>query len=84
MFDLSLIFGNALNPKDYLKSYCTKDIDSFTFQEKYLAVNIGGKIIRPREVTIENIAEINRFVKAHFPNLLTNESVFTENLKAEK
>lgn len=75
--------GYALNPKDYLKTYLTKDIDSFTFRGKNLAVNIGGKIIRQRELNVENLAEINIFVTQHFPDLLTNESAFKENLEAE-
>lgn len=75
--------GYALNPKDYLKTYLTKDIESFTFQGKNLSINIGGRIIRPREVTIKDIEEINFFVTQHFPDLLTNESTFKDNLKAE-
>ena len=75
--------GYALNPKDYLKTYLVKDIDLFTFQGKCLLVHIGGKIIRPRELTINEITEINLFITQYFPDLLSNKSVFKENLKAE-
>lgn len=75
--------GYALNPKDYLKTYSTENITSFTFQGKSLSIGIGSEIIRPRELTRENLAEINGFLTQHFPDLLANESVFKENIKAE-
>ncbi len=75
--------GYAFNPKGYLKNYCTKNIKSITFQGKHLSISIGGRIIRPRELTIENIQKINLFVQQHLPDLWNNEIVFKESLKAE-
>ena len=75
--------GYAFNPKHYLKTYPAEKITSFTFTRNYLSISIGSEIIRPRELTNENLTEINAFVKRHFPNLLDNNGVFEENLKAE-
>lgn len=75
--------GYALNPKAYKKAIPTNSIQAFTFERKYVMISAGNEIIRPRELTIENIQEINLFVKDNFPYLLENEQIFKRNLKIE-
>ena len=73
----------ALNPKQFLKSFRIKDINSFVFEGKNLLIVTGKSIIRPRELNIQNIEKIQSFVEKNFPDKLNLESEYHKALKNE-
>lgn len=75
--------GYALDPMSYYHTYATKDITSYSIKGKNLLLSFGGELIRPRELSSENIKEIKEFMKDSLPYLLTNESPLDTDLEAE-
>ncbi|WDF45727.1 hypothetical protein PQ459_12560 [Chryseobacterium sp. KACC 21268] len=73
----------ALNPKQFLKTFSVKDINSFIFKEKHLSIVTSKFIIRPRELNIQNIEKIKSFVEENFPEKLNLESEHQKALKNE-
>ena len=73
----------ALNPKQFLKTFSIKDINSFIFKEKHLLIVTSKFIIRPRELNISNIEKIKSFVEENFPDKLNLESEHHKALKNE-
>lgn len=73
----------ALNPKQFLKTFSIKDINSFIFKEKHLSIVTSKFIIRPRELNIQNIEKIKSFVEENFPEKLNLESERHKALKNE-
>ena len=56
--------GYALNPMGYRKYFKTKDIDSIQQDERGLLIVVKGEILRPRELTASEIAQILAYFKA--------------------
>lgn len=75
--------GYVLDPKSYLKKYPTKNINSFTIKGKNLLLSVGDEIVRPKELTAENIKEIALFVETNLPHLLNNENGYNKNVESE-
>lgn len=74
----------ALNPKQFLKTFSVKDINSFIVKETHLLI-VTSKfiIIRPRELNVQNIKKIKSFVEENFPEKLNLESERHKALKNE-
>ena len=73
----------AFNPKQFLKTFRVNDINSFVFKEKHLLIVTSKFIIRPKELNIQNIEEIQLFVDENFPDKLNLESEHHKALKNE-
>lgn len=75
--------GYSLDPMSYYQTYSTKDITSYSIKGKNLLLSFGGKLIRPKELSSENIKEIKEFIKHSLPSILTNASELDTDLEAE-
>lgn len=75
--------GYVFDPKSYLKKYPTKNINSLIIKGQDLLLSVGEEIVRPKELTAENIKEITLFVENNLPHLLNNENGFNRNVEAE-
>lgn len=73
----------ALNPKQFLKTFRVIDINSFVFKNNNLLILTKNGIIRPRELSPQNLNEINTFLKENFPDKLNIETEYQNALKAE-
>ena len=73
----------ALNPKQFLKTLSVSDINSFVFRNNNLLILTKNGIIRPKELSPQNLNEINTFIKENFPYKLNIETEYQNALKAE-
>ena len=75
--------GYMLNPKSYVKEFPSVKIKAFSFAEKNMMVAVGDLLIRPKELSHEDLFLIQEYVHQYFPDLLQNREVIRENNKKE-
>lgn len=71
--------GYMLDPKSYVKEFPSAKIKAFSFAEKSMMIAVGDLLIRPKELSHEDLYLIQEYVYQYFPDLLQNEEVIREN-----
>ncbi|WP_146190950.1 hypothetical protein [Sphingobacterium athyrii] len=62
--------GYALNPMGYKKYFMTKDIDSIQQDRNGLLIVVKGEVLRPRELSASEVAQILAYFNANHVELI--------------
>ncbi|MFD2969112.1 hypothetical protein [Sphingobacterium bambusae] len=75
--------GYALNPEAYRKTYRSDQVTAVKVLKNNLLISVGDLLIRPLELTKDEVASVLDFVQRQFPQLLSQEAVLEAKIDEE-
>jgi len=71
--------GYAINPKNYLKRYETVQIKGITCVKNHITIAVGDLLVRPRELSVDDVDQIWDYLNIHFPTMLDQKDDMQRN-----
>ncbi len=75
--------GYMFDPKNYLKEFSSSSVKAVSFTGKSMTIAVGDLLVRPKELSPDDLHLIRDYVQQYFPDLLQNTGVMDENRRKE-
>jgi hypothetical protein len=75
--------GYMLNPRSYVKEFPSARIKTVTFTGNTMTIAVDNLLIRPKELSSDDVLLIRGYMDEDFPDLLQNTEAVRENIRIE-